>query len=76
MENTKDKSVIPFGMYCYTPIGYYDGKYSVKLCPYWSLLEDKPQQENGYCSYMELGDGEEGVFLLFDQCKECGINME
>jgi hypothetical protein len=30
---------------------------------------------NGYCHFMESGDFEsEGLSLLWDMCKECGIN--
>ena len=65
---------IPKGMYCY--------KYSVdestglglpviKVCPYWSMREDKPSQDNGYCSYLKMGDweDEEHIGLLWDQVR-------
>jgi len=61
----KDQSVIPRGYYCYDSKG---------KCPYWQLREDKPNQENGYCKFMEKGDWEMDIELLWDQCKECGIN--
>jgi len=58
---------IPEGIYCYNEEG---------VCPYWSLVKDKPYQENGYCSYLKLGDWEiEGLSLLWDQCKECNENL-
>lgn len=65
----KDTSVIPYGPYCYDHKG---------LCPYWSSVPDAPQQEDGYCSFLEKGDIElnkefGGMSLLWDQCKECGI---
>ena len=47
IDKSKDTSVIPKGFYCY------DGKYK---CPYWDVREDKPDQENGYCHYLEKGD--------------------
>ena len=63
----KDESIIPKGIYCYD---------ENRVCPYWNLKEFKPEQENGYCSFLEEGDWEmEGVSLLWDQCKECGVNM-
>jgi len=59
---------IPLGPYCYDENG---------VCPYWSLNEDHPYQLNGYCSYLESGDWEaEGLSLLWDQCKECGVNND
>jgi len=69
----KDISEIPSGMYCYsgTPCGD-DPNY--ELCPYWSAREDKPEQENGYCSFLERGDWSvEGLSLLWDQVKECRV---
>lgn len=49
----------------------------LERCPYWSRNPDKPYQENGYCSYLEQGDWEvEGLSLLWDQCKECGIKNQ
>jgi len=91
MPRDEGKKVIPKGLYC-------DGKNG--LCPYWSIVEHKPDMFNGYCSYLRKGDwelskeseivdfktkkiikskGEESDFsfsLLWDQVKECGINME
>ena len=88
----KDESLIPKGQYCYTYDE--DGKY--KPCPYWRRIEDRPEQYDGWCDFLEFGDleheqemeltdmktGEKTkgcdlpfpVSLLFDQCKECGIN--
>ena len=63
-----DKSEkIPEGIYCYDSNG---------VCPYWSLNKDKPHQENGYCSYLGLGDWDLGGGLLWDQVKECGEKKE
>ena len=47
----KDKKLIPKGLYCYT---YIKGKKIV--CPYWSIIKERPKQFNGYCSYLETGD--------------------
>jgi len=61
---------IPKGPYCYTMI---EGVYTP--CPHWSMREDKPHQENGYCSFLGEGDWEDdGPSLLWDQVKECGVN--
>jgi hypothetical protein len=90
----KDKSKIPYGYYCYEKLEFIAAKNACKIigqCPYWSIRNDKPEQLNGYCSYMEKGDweickerkwvnpetGEEvelDISLIWDQCKECGIN--
>lgn len=73
---------IPQGPYCYhgwveTPNidvnGVSHGK--VKACPFWGMDERKPRQMNGYCTYLGYGDWErKGSGLLWDACKECGIN--
>jgi hypothetical protein len=42
-----DKSVIPAGCYCYDEKG---------KCPYWSKVNNLPEQENGYCSYLGYND--------------------
>ena len=69
----KDESIIPEGLYCYTGHGK-----TFICCPYWSKRIDKPEQENGYCSFLEHGDwmyGDgSGISLLWDQVKECGVN--
>lgn len=73
----KDTSVIPKGSYCYTirSVDMSNGNIKANVCPYWSKDYSKPDQGNGYCSYLELGDWmENGTSLLWDQCKECGIN--
>lgn len=65
-----DESVIPKGLYCY------DTK-TKKICPYHRIIEHLPEQESGYCDFLEIGDAEEGgTLLLWDMCKECGINMD
>lgn len=62
---------IPKGSYCYD---YRDGKEF--RCPHWSKDTSKPEQENGYCSYLGMGDWDLGGGLLWDQVKECGINED
>ena len=45
-------------------------------CPFWSCDKTKPEQENGYCSFIGRGDWEsDGLSLLWDKVKECGENM-
>ena len=64
----KAKAVIPHGCYCYDENG---------TCPFWDRWDHLPEQSNGYCHWMQCGDWEEdGTMLLWDQCKECGINTE
>jgi len=41
--------VIPWGRYCHS-----DG--FTRVCPHWSLREDLPEQENGYCTYLGKSD--------------------
>lgn len=77
------KQEIPHGIYCYD-----DRK--TGICPYWSINKEYEHQNNGYCSYLELGDwmddprnkwgkpedpnGQLHMGLLWDQVKACGIN--
>lgn len=62
-------SVIPAGCYCYDQNG---------PCPYFDSSSKFDEQSNGFCWYLEKGDWmtkeEGGTFLLWDQCKSCGIN--
>lgn len=62
----KINSGIPKGIYCYDKNG---------LCPYWSLNHDSEYQNNGYCAYMDIGDWNLDFGLLWDQVKECHINV-
>ena len=63
------EKVIPRGLYCYNEDG---------ACPFWDTFPSMPEQQNGYCHLLKTGDWEEetAVSLLWDQCKECGINPE
>ena len=56
----KDKILIPKGYYCYTHLKFNkNGSWKIiGLCPYWSKRENKHEQENGYCAYLEKGDWE------------------
>jgi len=78
-KNDELRSSIPLGMYCYEFTGELkgDGTPVINVCPYWSRDNTKPEQMNGYCSYLDIGDWEgPGFGLLWDMVKECGINEE
>jgi hypothetical protein len=46
-----------------------------RRCPYWCWDERYPDDEVGYCKHLKSGDrDEDGVGLLWDQVKECGVN--
>lgn len=48
-----------------------------EVCPYWGLRKDKHPQESGHCRFLGQGDWErEGLSLLWDQVKECGVNLD
>ena len=51
-QRRNKKDLIPKGMYCYTRLK--NGK--IKVCPYWKLRNNKPEQINGYCSFLKRGD--------------------
>ena len=67
-----DVSLIPSGPYCYS---YQDG---VRVtCPYWMKNPTRAEYENGYCVFLGRGDWQtDNLSLLWDQCKECGINWD
>ena len=46
-----------------------------RTCPYWCWDKRYPDERVGYCKLMKCGDLDgNGVGLLFDQIKECGVN--
>jgi len=85
------RSVVPHGMYCYTRVPdpardaeraatgkpFIPGRHVP--CPHHELRADRPEQENGYCRLLKAGDwmsaDQGGTMLLWDGCKECGVNM-
>jgi hypothetical protein len=78
IKTPKDPSKIPHGYFCYIfEDRFVDGVLKIKYaCPYWKRIQGKPEQENGYCGFMELGDWmENGTMLLWDGCKECNVNL-
>lgn len=72
-----DMNLIPHGEYCYTIEKILsDGTAVIIPCPFWSRRQDKEFDQSGYCSYMKMGDWEnDELTLLFDQIKECGVNI-
>ena len=66
------QSFIPEGTYCYSRV---NGKFIP--CPFWDKMENLPDQMSGFCHYLKEGDFTRGgTFLLWDQCKECGVKDE
>lgn len=74
IPETKDEKYIPPGVYCYHFVGTRRAhNLKTLVCPYWESKKDKPEQESGYCNFLELGDFQKnGTLLLWDLCKECG----
>ena len=79
----KDEKLIPPGSYCYIILDIiskganYPPVLKTLRCPYLSINKDHPEQENGYCAFLEQGDWDDGHGgLLWDGVKECGINEE
>lgn len=49
--------------------------YADDCCVFWDRADDLPEHSSGYCSLLRKRDWEHpGGGLLWDQCKECGIN--
>jgi hypothetical protein len=55
------------------PAGHYCGD-----CPYSQYMDSKPEQQYGYCAYLDLGDWmvKLGFSHLWDGLKECKINSD
>ena len=66
LENSHPE--IPHGIYCY----------GLKCrCPHWDIDLTKPDQDNGMCRLLGVNDWEDdGIGMLWDQLKICGINDE
>ena len=54
----KSTKEIPKGMYCYNVVGHdpKTGRLKTKNCPYWKILRDRPEHQNGWCDYLGKGD--------------------
>lgn len=76
----RSTSRIPRGPYCYRIVGPTakpGGAPAIEVCPYWSKRKGKPSQMDGHCAYMGVGDWEgDGIGLLWDQVKECGVKED
>ena len=77
----KDARLISHGSYCYEqtvnviPSKYHKNVRLWRACPYARNKLTAGEQNFGYCIYLDKGDFDEyGTSLLWDQCKECGIN--
>jgi hypothetical protein len=77
----EDPAAVPAGPYCYFEM-LRVGKDAngapimrTVYCPFWAANPDAPEQAYGYCAKLGTGDWVEGgTILLWDQCKECGVN--
>lgn len=67
LTEDKAKKIIPNGIYCYDENG---------PCPFWDKSLRHEHQQSGFCHWLQEGDWELNGSLLWDQCKECGINLE
>jgi len=73
VPDTKDEKYIPPGVYCYHFVSTDSVHNEILVCPYWERKNKRPEQENGYCHFIEKGDWQDnGTMLLWDMCKECG----
>lgn len=68
----KNISLIPEGIYCYGR----DSNGKRVACPYWGKDSSKPEQESGFCTFLDIRDWDEGlgIPLLWDGIKSCNIN--
>jgi Fe-S-cluster containining protein len=63
-------------MYCYDTEPGHSFK-TFRRCPFHRRFDFLPEQENGYCYFLNKSDVDlDGWGLLWDECKECGINYE
>jgi hypothetical protein len=76
---------IPRGPYCYQVIKQIPDVdasrlpiLSTRICPYWAGTAGKNDAiDTGYCTFTQTSDDDDkGTGLLWDQCKECGINED
>ena len=47
-----------------------------EVCPHWGCDPEHPPHENGFCRLLNINDWTTPGGLLWDQVKECGINLE
>jgi len=65
---------IPLGTKCYFTHSVSSYSQETHYCPYWSLVLKKPQEQNGFCHYLNQGDWEYGT-MIWDGNKECNVNI-
>lgn len=91
-DAANDLSVIPAGHFCYSlDTNAYrpnhrrytrrSGLIIAYRCPYWSLLPERPEREDGWCHYLGLGDKEladrDGqVPGLWNEIKQCAVHRQ
>jgi hypothetical protein len=65
--------IIPHGLYCYSLLGEVSEHNTPKqrTCPYWSLKSPGV----GECKLVGDDDDDNGYGLLWDQVKDCRINI-
>jgi hypothetical protein len=85
----KDISVIPRGYSCYSLTGKTKKRFLEEWgqevqypetirCPYWYPYPPGHPEEDAYCEYLDsIGEyNPDGCHvLLWDQCKECDVNL-
>ncbi len=75
-----DHPEIPKGLYCYKLVQSKNpsetGLPEQIKCPHWKIDKDYDRQNNGFCALLNLGDWEDSGSMLWDQVKECNINMD
>jgi hypothetical protein len=76
MGGNQSETGIPWGPYCYRINGSPNpttGGIPIEVCPHWGRHAQRPDQENGYCSFTGATDWMDGT-MLWDQVKCCGVN--
>lgn len=64
---------IPVGHYCYILDKDHKAEGNVipiKTCPYWQATK-----KGAYCQYLDLESEKGADSLIWDQVKECGVNL-
>lgn len=66
---------VPEGCYCYEILGHCGTTIKIKSCIFADKDRRRNLQANGYCHLLKVGDWMDGSSgLLWDGCKDCGIN--
>ena len=85
-QNSVEHPEIPRGDYCYSRPeteaaanladadygGFHPGTIP---CPHWGFDPNRPFHANGFCRLLNINDWTSRNTILWDQVKECGINM-